>query len=555
MPATVVSGLTNITLANNNTGFGVWKRDGTGGTPSAISEADVFIQGTGACSVKVSNQGVVLAYATGGLNLSASNTHLYIWANMLAGGLMTNRSSNGLCIFVSSDSTLTTGSNYKMWAVDGADTYPGGWVRYVIDLSKTATVTTGTLNLSSVQHVGMYCDTRPNTAKFDNLVIDRIDYTTGVGLRVYGTSTTDDLFSDILSEDEGTVGNKYGILTSKEGIIYQRGCILLGDNVGTSACNLTDIDKIIVIENPTYYDGSAEANCLGVGFSGIQIVGNSTGSTTLQFGKKVGSGDNARGRNGVTILGSLAGAELDFDDGNANSVKVYGSKFQNITQTLSWGSNATHECIGNTFDACKQFDPVGGIVIRNTVFSNYDGAEGALLWNSSIDIKNSNFIANSNGSNSAGIYHTSTGTFTYDGLQFSGNDYQAYNNSGGVITINAAGGSNVTGAEIRNGTSASTTVNNNTNITLSGLPTGGVEVRIYDDTGSPGSPVAGTEIAGSENVTSGSFSFSDAATNNIIIVIFDEENTREGVYLQYVVPSSDTTIPFTLLADRNYLNP
>src|SRR3990167_11525808 len=109
MPATVVSNLTNISLVNANTGFSVWKKDGTGGTPAAISETDVFIQGTGSCSVKVSNQGVILAYGTGGLDLSAANTHLYIWVNMLAGGLMKTRALSGLSIFLSSDAILTTG--------------------------------------------------------------------------------------------------------------------------------------------------------------------------------------------------------------------------------------------------------------------------------------------------------------------------------------------------------------------------------------------------------------------------------------------------------------
>lgn len=407
MVATIVSGLTNVSLVNNNTGFSVWKRDGTGGTPSAISETDVFLQGGGACSVKVSNQGVVLAYGTGGLNLSASNTHVYIWANMLAGGLMTARASNGLCICLSSDATLSTGSNYSFWAVDGSDTYPGGWVRYVIDVSKTRTTGAGTLNLSSVQHIGMYCDTRPNVAKFDNLVLDRIDYTTGTGLRVYGTSTTDDTFGDILADDEGNSSNKYGIVTSKEGVIYVRGSIELGDDTGTNACNLTDVDKVIVFEDPQYYNGTSVADATSSAIWNLNIVGNGTGSTTVQFGKKVGTGDTARGRNGLVIIGNGTKSSMDFDDGNANDVKVYGSTIRQIGGTLAWGTNTAHEFIGNTIDACAQFDPVGGIVQRNNTYSGFSGTTAAMLWNSSIDIKNSNFLANTDGTNNpAGIQHT-----------------------------------------------------------------------------------------------------------------------------------------------------
>ena len=403
MVATIANAMTNVSLVNNNTGFSVWKRDGTGGTPSAISEADVYLQGTGACSVKVSNQGVVLAYGTGGLNLSAANTHVYIWVNMLAGGLMTARASNGLCVCLSSDATLSSGSNYSFWAVDGSDTYPGGWVRYVLDVSKTRTTGAGTLNLSSVQHIGMYCDTRPNVAKFDNLVIDRIDYTTGAGLRVYGTSTTDDCFGDIIAADEGNVSNKYGIVTTKGGVAYLRGRIEFGDDVGTNASTLTDTGRIIVFENPLYYDGTSVVSTISSTLYRLDFKGNGTGSTSITWGKKVGTGDTASGRNGLTIVSAGPTVSVDFDDGQVTNAYIYGTTFRDLIGTLSWGTNTAHECIGNTFNGCAQFDPVGGVVIRDCIFSNlYENPadspvinDAALLWNSSIDIKNSSFIANS----------------------------------------------------------------------------------------------------------------------------------------------------------------
>lgn len=405
MVATVSNGLSNVSLVNDNTGFSVWKRDGTGGTPSAISEVDVFLQGTGACSVKVSNQGIVLAYGTGGLDLSAAGTHVYIWVNMLAGGLMANRASNGLCVCLSSDATLTTGSNYSFWAVDGADTYPGGWVRYVVDISKTRTTGAGTLNTASVQYIGMYCDTRPNTAKFDNLVIDRIDYAVaGTGLSVYGTSTTDDTFGDILAADEGTVNNKYGVITSKAGVYYVRGTIELGDDAGTNACDLTDIDKVVVFETPTYYNGTDVVQAVSDTFNQLKIVGNGTGSTTVQMGKKVGTGSTASGRNGNTFIETGAKVTMDFDDGNSNAVKIYGTAFQGITGGLSWGTNTAHECIGNSFSGCTQFNPVGGIIIKDCAFVNTASTTGALLWNNNIDIENCNFIANTVGE---GTEHTS----------------------------------------------------------------------------------------------------------------------------------------------------
>jgi len=446
MVATVINGLTNVTLANDNTGFSTWKRDGTGGTPSAISEADVFLQGTGACSVKVSNQGVVLAFEiSAGLDLSATDTHVYIWVNMLAGGLMHDRADAlpGLGIFLGYDAAIT-GSNYDIWAVDGADTYPGGWVRYVIDVSKTATIANGTPALGDVNWVGMYCNTQPNVAKFDNLVIDRIDYAvSGTGLRVYGTSTTDDTFQDILDADEGTVNNKYGVVTSKEGIIYVRGTIELGDDVSTNAATLTDTDKVVVFETPTYYDGTSEANCMADNFQQLKFVGNGTGATSITLGAAVSTD---QGRNGLTFIQSGSLVTMDFDDGNANTVNLYACSFRDITGGLSWGTNTAHKCFSTSFSGCDQFDPVGGIQIRNCSFIGTASTTGALLWNSSIDIEDSAFIANTTGE---GIEHDTiidvytTGTVTTGGSStalpatgslFTGNvavDDYAYNETDG----------------------------------------------------------------------------------------------------------------------------
>lgn len=488
MAATIVNNLTNVTLANDNTGFSVWKRDGTGGTPSAISETDVFIQGTGACSVKVSNQGVVLAYATGGINLSASGTHVYVWANMLAGGLMTNRNATnpGLAIFLNSNGTIS-GSNWSMWAVDGADTYPGGWVRYVIDVSKTATLTGGTLNLSSVQWIGMYCNTQPNVAKFDNLVVDRIDYTTaGTGLSVYGTSTTDDLFGDILTADEGTVNNKYGVVTSKEGIIYVRGTIELGDDAGVNSSLHTDVDKTVVFESPKYYDGTSEADAVSTTFQQFKFVGNGTGSTSVTLGKKVGTGDSASGRNGLTFIQSDVPVTMDFDDGNVGDANIYGSNFQDVSGGLTWGTDTTHECIGNNFSGCTQFDP-GSILIRACNFINTVDIDAALLWNGSINIKNSGFFANTAG---AAIEHSAQGSFSYEGLNFSGNTndilYSAAASSG-VLTINASD-SNPVSSEITNATGNSVSIVNTVTLTVTvktqaGLAINGAAVRIQETDG------------------------------------------------------------------------
>lgn len=71
--------------------------------------------------------------------------------------------------------------------------------------------------------------------------------------------------------------------------------------------------------------------------------------------------------------------------------------------------------------------------------------DGALLWNESIDIKNSSFLGNTNSAaNAAAIQHPSAvgSPYTYDKLTFSGNNFDINNTSGSAITINALNGSN-----------------------------------------------------------------------------------------------------------------
>lgn len=352
---------TNISFVNDNTGFGVWKRDGTGGTPSAISETDVFLQGTGACSVKVSNQGIVLAFAHAGLNLSGTNVHLAIWCQMLAGPLMKVRDSTtvpGLAMFLSSDATLTTGSNYNMWAVDGSDTYPGGWVRYIIDVSKTASTTVGTLNLAAVRHIGMYCNTQPNVAKFDNLVIDRMDYLTpGQGLRFTGVSPVGS-WEELFTQDDN-VSNKYGVIEKRNGLYTLQGSVDIGDDAGTGATTWTDSGgAIVTFKNPRYYNGTADALCVSDDFYRIKLQGNATGATNITIGSVVGSGDDRQGVKGGTVR--TAGPEWSMDAstdiGHLTTAKFYGLNFEGAGRGLTFDDGNKTSIISCLFNNCGEIE-------------------------------------------------------------------------------------------------------------------------------------------------------------------------------------------------------
>ena len=146
---------------------------------------------------------------------------------------------------------------------------------------------------------------------------------------------------------------------------------------------------------------------------------------------------------------------------------------------------------------------------------------------------------------------TAIGTYNFIGNVFTGfgadttTGAAILNDSGGLVTLNISGSG--TTPSYKNGTSASTVINNNVLITLTGLknPT---EVRVFD---------AGTTTeragTGAENVTTGSHEFSVPVSTSIDINILSlgYQNMRILAYSTAV----DASIPVSQVLDRQYNNP
>ena len=136
-------------------------------------------------------------------------------------------------------------------------------------------------------------------------------------------------------------------------------------------------------------------------------------------------------------------------------------------------------------------------------------------------------------------------------------DAAIYNSSGGLVTINVDSGTTPT---IRNGVGASTTVNNNTTVTLTGLRDN-TEVRVYSQAVPP------VELAGIENATAGTadartFAFSIAAATVVDVrILHGASAAADGNHYQntniesYTIPASNASIPIQQQIDRNYNNP
>lgn len=450
------SRVATIDSADAGTNVLAVKMAGGGGSPSETA-ADTSIQGGQAVGMTypaanrfntltydiVTAGGTALNFSAGGAN---ENQLLYVWANalfpMVSTGNVQDNAYGGLGITISDNANII--NSWANFTFYGVENYPGGWVRLCIDPTLVPTSSGGTFapaSLSSIRKVGIFF-VAGNNARSDALVLDAIDV--GSGIRIYDSGTSDNGFGDLLSFDQGDSNNRYGVITSLEEsdtVINILGTLEIGDPTGTTQAVFDDINKVIVIENPQYINSTQTAfvNSIPDEFLKIKCVGNTTSGTDITFGEKVGDGDEARGRNGLTFLGpSNAKADFVFNlDDNVDTLSLYGTTLRsfNPTGNLIWNTSGNHEFIGSTLDNCSRLEPDSGVVIRNCTFLNHSSNSiidsGALLFTSNppddqvIDIKNCSFVANDRA-----IQHESSGTFTYDGFSFSDNTFDVFFSTG-----------------------------------------------------------------------------------------------------------------------------
>ena len=126
---------------------------------------------------------------------------------------------------------------------------------------------------------------------------------------------------------------------------------------------------------------------------------------------------------------------------------------------------------GVTFSGCRGITLNGGGMDECVVADSL--VSPAVTTDESDKITNCEFISSGSGH---AIEITQPGPYTFAGNTFEGygvdgtTDAAIYNNSGGAVTLNITGGGDT--PTVRNGTGASTTVNNNVQITLEGVVVG-----------------------------------------------------------------------------------
>lgn len=494
-----------------------WSKTGLISTPG--DETDIVLQGSNAVSCLSSNKAGWMYFDIGaGNELDFTPTtgteegqSVYIWVNVTTLGTLDNLATPGLAVQIGSS---TTAADY--WTVAGSDGigngYTGGWICFVVDPTTTRSGYIGAgLTISSARYFGIYISTN-GSAKSDNLIIDQI--AVGKGLRVTGTSTTP--WADIVAYCNDFTNRAWGMVQEREGIYYVYGTIWFGDDGGVSAAQsfVETSRPIIKFGTREYYYSSAWAISHSSSYAGIVIEDDSGYTTTFDDGVLVGTDG---GRDGSTFIGhDDLSVSMDLYGGsNAGSLtRLYGTQFNNLAGGINMGNDAQHLFYGGSVTRCGTFDPVGAPIIRNVDFINCQPSQGALKWNSSINVQKCNFIANAD-TGAAGIDIWAAGTYGFTDLYFSGNLYDLYIVSSLATLVDSYAPTEDGDVDVYSGSitrvaqqftaTAGQLTHASFSIRKQGSPTGNVYIKLYANSG--GAPT-GTALA-----TSKAYDIADLTTS------------------------------------------
>ena len=496
-----------------------------GGGAGGAANSEIVIQAAQSAGRKQSNAADHGFWLTvGSQNVSAAGVHVGVWVNHIHYGVLTQ-----LRVRLGSAIGSATAGNWDGHNFPLAQ-YPalGGWVRHWIDVARTPDFQgdSGGLVKTALIGVAVVAWLPAVSGNAPNIIMDASDFTT-TGLLLTGTAG---VWQDFITADEGTGGNKYGVVVTTAGVIFVLARLILG-----SASSLAFADSGFVIVFPQ--QATVAANFMGL-------------TVDLQHASTAITWANGVVKSAGTVQGDLVVT------GNAGSLAVESTTLSALrVVTLTAGATLT-ECL---VAGCGLITAGGGALLDCSVIDATGTA--ALLWDTATDPngKLDGTAFTSGGSGHAIQFGPNTPgdptEISLSGVTFSGygaadtTDAAIYNNSGKHLIINIIGGG--TTPTVLNGSGASTTiVSGQTAVTFTGMKDN-TEVRVYD-------AGTGEEIAGIEDATDGSpgnrsFTWSDAASNVVDYVIHnvDYESIRvEG----YVVPASDASIPIQQRLDRNYEN-
>lgn len=535
-------------ITANNTATNI---DDLTGSANGGADTEFFVEGTASVGIRVTNavDGLLYDWQT---NQDHSNKTFYIWWNVSTAGKLDTLANGGVRVRFTGEPA----GNYFEVHVAGNDTYTGGFTMTVIDIERARaaavasdpnTGTGGTVPAtSSIRRVGIVYDIASMVSgNVNNCFLDAMwelpQNTPGIRVEGQNTGSVDWTWQDIVdAADDGDPTKAWGTVFRRDGVIFINTPIRFGANDAVTH-GFSDSNEVVAWEDQ-FVDVDA--------FYALEIIGGS-GTQSFQLGEVTGTGDDRVGTQGGVILAPAAGARWNFtaNDANIDTCNLYGTQFiHGAAFSLDSANTVVISC---TWLDCTSALVTNGLILRGSVI-NANTADGVAFMTTDDlgDIRFSSFLFSDGHAIELTTPRIATQTsagnlFDNYGITTS-NDAAVFNDTAGAVTINViSGGDSPT---YRDGTSASTTVNNNVQVTLTGLvasPATEVRVLATGDTS--------TFLAGQEDITTGSFSFSLSPTTGIDIRIVNIAYEQVDL-INFIVPSNDVSIPIQQRFDRNYVN-
>lgn len=522
--------------------------DDLAGAAYGNTNTETFIFGTGSQSEKVSNAVAGFLYDFGSAG-DRSGDVFYFWANCSTAGKLEPVANGGIRI-------RFCGATVTDWFevyVEGSDTYSGGFKMLVADIDEARAQAVGAgpggtngtpPATTAIRYAGIVFDMASMiSGNIDNVFVDACwrlpSGTPGILFEGQNTGSVDWTWQD--GVDAGDVGDPtkaWGTIERlKNGTINLNTPVRFGAD-DTVTHGFSDTNETIGFEDALVPDG----------FYGIDVIGNSGGTTDFETGVKSGSGDDAVGAQGGSILSAGPRYYIDASDPDIDSFNLYGT-------TLAGAGDITVDDPAVSMISCIYLDCSSALVsnseqLRNTIV-NANTADGVAFMTTDDlgDIVYCEFQFSDG--HALEITTPRIAAQTSKGNRFTGygatgtNDAAIYNDTAGLVDISATSGASVSEHTYRNGTSASTTVTAAITISYSNFAVG-TEIRVYRD--SDGGQEDGIETTLADpwdaSLQSGVDYTVVAIYEGYIPIRFEAENY-----------AGDQTVNLNQQVDRNFENP
>lgn len=295
---------------------------------------------------------------------------------------------------------------------------------------------------------------------------------------------------------------------------------------GKSGDTVKHTNSVVTSESPYYWEiNTAATNAATWDFTGLTIVGaNVTLRNVTTFDKMTFSECLTIATSGCTITNGTFSKTVASSLTMSSTTSITNSSFD--TSTIAAGAGLTTVTLATKTTG-------GALPISNSTFTGTSSSGHAIIITE------------------AGTYSFSGVTFTgYGGTPGDNNTSNSgstsaavYNNSGGAVIIQVSGG---TQPSVRNGAGATTDVQASADVVIDGLVAGS-EVRAYTGT----DPATAVEIAGTENSTGTSYTFTQSAAGvQGYIHIFHLE--YQPIFRSLTYSGSNQTITVQQIKDRQF---